>query len=549
VTIYKSANQTTRAVHAMVMLLAAAIALALPAIYFSLQYQFQRATMDMEAQLNAAAVSDFIDKNPARWQLDTQRLEDLLKDQTNYGMGVRRIVDTQGRVMAQGHEKMDTPVMVIAADLLESGQPVGRFEVVRSLRLLLIQTACVALLGLLLGALALLVLRVYPLRALKRALETLANEKAHAELILNSIDDGVITMDAQGRVLSSNPAAGRIFGYAPGELPGRNVNILMPASDRAGPDFDLARFLGTGEKHRTGSAFEMTARRRDGTLFPLEISISRFYLEGQLRFLGSMRDITERKQARDEVVRLHASLEERVQQRTAQLLVANEQLQAFAFSVSHDLRTPLTSIAGFSGLLARQTHSGPAAERTRHYVARIAAGVTQMGELIDALLKLARLSHVKLQWADVDLSAMAETVLNGYQAGEPGRVVQIDVEPGLVAAGDAQLLRQVLDQLLGNAWKFSNQHVHGRIAFRREVGADKEAVYVVEDNGVGFDMAYSSKLFGSFQRLHTPAEFSGAGMGLVTVQRIITRHGGRVWGESSPGVGARFFFTLGTPPA
>lgn len=546
----KPVVETTRTISALATLLAGIIALAFPVIFFSLQFQFYLASMETEAHFSAAVVSDLINNNPEFWKFEEPRLQGMVKNRNHDSLPeVHRIVDAQGGVIVQSADEVAAPVMRQSADLLDSGNPVGRFEVIRSLRPLLIKTAFVALLGLLLGALVLMVLRVYPLRALKRALETLASEKAHAELILNSIDDGVVTMDAQGTVLSSNPAAGRIFGYAPGELPGRNVKMLMPPSDHAQHDFLLARYLSTGETQRVGSEFEMTALRRDGTPFPLEICISRFHLDGQLRFLGSMRDITGRKQARDEVERFNASLEERVQQRTAQLQAANEELQAFSFSVSHDLRTPLTSIAGFSGLLARQADSGPTPERTRHYLARIAAGVTQMGELIDALLKLAQLSQVKLQWSNVDLSAMANTVLNSYQAGEPGRVVQMDVEPGLIAAGDPDLLRQVLDQLLGNAWKFSNQQAQTRIAFRRELRADEGAVYVVEDNGVGFDMAYSSKLFGSFQRLHTPAEFSGAGMGLVTVQRIITRHGGRVWGESSPGLGTSFYFTLGTAPA
>ncbi len=539
--------ETTRTISGLATLLAAIIALAFPVIFFSLQFQFYRASMETEAYFSAAMVSELINSNPEFWKFEEPRLRGLLRDDHHNDQSqTHRIVDAQGGVIVQSHDKIAAPVMQQSADLLDSGNLVGRFEVIRSLRPLLIQTAFVALLGLLLGTLVLMILRVYPLRALKRALETLASQKAHAELILNSIDDGVVTMDAQGTVLSSNPAAGKIFGYAPGELPGHNVKMLMPQSDHAEHDFDLARFLGTGEKHRIGTEFEMMALRRDGALFPLEISISMFHLEGQLRFLGSMRDITERKQARDEVVRLNASLEERVQQRTAQLQAANDELQAFSFSVSHDLRTPLTSIAGFSGLLARQTHAGPAAERTRHYLARIAAGVTQMGELIDALLKLARLSQIALQWSTVDLSALAETVLKGYQAGEPDRAVQWDVQPGLVAEGDSRLLLQVFEQLLGNAWKFSNQQAQTHIAFSRVVSPDGEAVYVVQDNGVGFDMAYSSKLFGTFQRLHTPSEFAGAGMGLVTVQRIIARHGGRIWADSSPELGARFCFTLGT---
>ena len=543
----KPVVETTRTISALATLLASVIALAFPVVFFSLQFQFYRASMETEAHFGAAMVSELINSNPEFWKFEEPRLRGLLRNQHHEGLTeVHRIVDAQGGVIVQSADEIAAPVMQHSADLLDSGNPVGRFEVIRSLRPLLIKTAFVALLGLLLGTLVLMILRVYPLRALSRALETLASEKKRAELILNSIGDGVITMDARGIMLSCNPAAGKIFGYEPGDLVGQNVKILMPPRDHAQHDFYLERYLATGQEHRLGTDREITALRRDGSVFPMEISISKFYLEGQVAFLGSMRDITGRKQARDEVVRLNASLEERVQQRTAQLQAANEELQAFSFSVSHDLRTPLTSIAGFSGLLGRQTHSGPAAERTRHYLARIAAGVTQMGELIDALLKLAQLSQVTLQWSHVDLSAMAETVLKGFQAGEPDRAVQWDVQPGLVAEGDSRLLLQVIEQLLGNAWKFSNQQAQTRIAFSRVVSPDGEAVYVVQDNGVGFDMAYSSKLFGTFQRLHTPSEFAGAGMGLVTVQRIIARHGGRIWADSSPELGTRFCFTLGT---
>lgn len=262
-----------------------------------------------------------------------------------------------------------------------------------------------------------------------------------------------------------------------------------------------------------------------------------------------MRDISERKQASDAIARVNASLEERVQQRTAQLQTANEELQAFSFSVSHDLRTPLTSIAGFSGLLRRDLGLDPSAQRTRHYLERIAAGVMQMSELTDALLQLAQLKQVRLQWSRVDLSAMAQTVLEGYRAAEPERVAELDVQPGLAVVCDANLMRQVFQQLLGNAWKFSARQAKTRIMFKSVAGSDGEVVYGVQDNGVGFDMAYSDKLFGSFQRLHALEEFAGAGMGLVTVQRIIARHGGRVWARSAPGQGAEFCFAVGTATA
>lgn len=268
--------------------------------------------------------------------------------------------------------------------------------------------------------------------------------------------------------------------------------------------------------------------------------------------IGNIRSRLERKQAQDEVLRLNAELEERVRQRTAQLEAANRELEAFSYSVSHDLRTPLSAIDGFSGLLARDIASGelPGA-RGKHYLNRIRAGVTQMGELIDALLALAQVSRTSLRMESVNLSAVADRLVAGYREREPGRLVEVEIEADMWVQGDARLLQQVLDNLLGNAWKFSSREPQARISFGRapDAGEGLEAVYVVRDNGAGFDMAYAEKLFGAFQRLHTLSEFEGTGIGLATVQRIVMRHGGRVWGESAPGQGAAFYFSLGGAPA
>jgi signal transduction histidine kinase len=255
----------------------------------------------------------------------------------------------------------------------------------------------------------------------------------------------------------------------------------------------------------------------------------------------------ERLQADIEIRNLNASLEERVQQRTAQLKLANQELESFCYSVSHDLRSPLSAVDGFASLLEHSIDSLPAemVGKSPQYLKRIRSGVVQMGELIEALLSLARLARAPLKHELVDLSALASEVLTSFQERDPARVLEADVAPGLSAMGDPRLMRQLLDNLLGNAWKFSAGQAITRIEFGTETGPGNELVYFVRDNGVGFNMAYAQKLFGPFQRLHSPSEFEGSGIGLATVQRIVVRHGGRVWGESSPGQGATFRFTLG----
>lgn len=254
-----------------------------------------------------------------------------------------------------------------------------------------------------------------------------------------------------------------------------------------------------------------------------------------------------RLQADLEIRDLNATLEERVQQRTAQLKSANEELESFCYSVSHDLRSPLSAVDGFASLLEQSVEALPApmAQKGQHYLKRVRAGVVQMGELIDALLSLARLARAPLRHDHVDLSALANEVLTHCRERDPSRVLEAQVEPGLVATGDNRLLRQVLDNLLGNAWKFSAGEPVTRIDFGTQTDANGDLVYAVRDNGAGFNMAYAQKLFGPFQRLHSPSEFEGTGIGLAFVQRIIVRHGGRIWGESAPGKGATFCFTLG----
>lgn len=222
------------------------------------------------------------------------------------------------------------------------------------------------------------------------------------------------------------------------------------------------------------------------------------------------------------------------------LRASNQELEAFSYSVSHDLRAPLGAIGGFSQALAGKLE-GQLDERSRHYLARIQAGVEKMEQLIDALLSLARVVRAPVEYAAVDLSDLARETFDALQAATPERRAELVVQPALTAFGDGRLLRALLDNLLGNAWKFTAQKPDARI----EVGQQgPDGAFFVRDNGVGFDMAYAHKLFAPFQRLHSDKEFAGTGIGLATVQRIVTRHQGRVWAESRPGEGATFYFTL-----
>jgi PAS domain S-box-containing protein len=367
--------------------------------------------------------------------------------------------------------------------------------------------------------------------------------------LINLAPDAIVVRNLDRTVRFWNKGAERLYGWSAEEVLGKTMEEVMyrdPQTLIAAFDQVLAA---DGDW-----ASELEQVARDGSAVYVEIRSTVVRDEhGQVNgVLGVNTDIRERKQAREEILQLNASLEDRVEQRTAQLKFANQQLEAFSYSVSHDLRSPLSSVDGFSNLLEKAlTRSGEAllTERSRHYLARIRAGVGQMGELIDAMLSLAQVSRSCLLWAPVDLSAQAEALLLGFQEREPGRVAQLQVEPGLLAQGDARLLRQVLDNLLGNAWKFTAGQACTCITLGQQTGRTGETVYFVRDNGAGFDMAYAEKLFGAFQRLHTQTEFAGTGIGLATVQRIIARHGGRIWADSVQDQGATFYFTLGAAAA
>ncbi len=344
------------------------------------------------------------------------------------------------------------------------------------------------------------------------------------------------------RIVFVNDAFEKRTGYKPEEVIGKSPRILQ------GPKTQQSELRKIGEALRKWQPIrsELINYTKDGELFWIELDIvpiadaSGWYTH----WVAVERDITARKQSEQEIMTLYAELDHRVQQRTAELQVVNQELEAFSYSVSHDLRAPLNTMAGFGHLLERMDGAN-ISPKGRHYLSRIQAAATQMGELIEGLLALAQLSREKLRYEQVNLSQLARRVEAGCREREPARQVEVLIQDDLVAWGDPRLLLAALQNLIGNAWKFTARTESAHIGFFREQGLDGTVCFVVRDNGAGFDMAFADKLFGTFQRLHGPTEFSGTGVGLTIVKRVVEKHGGRVWATSKVGEGATFTFTLG----
>ncbi len=368
----------------------------------------------------------------------------------------------------------------------------------------------------------------------KWAEEMLRNSNAKLHAIVETAADAIITIDEQRVILSFNASAERMFGYARDEVIGANVNMLMPEPYHSEHDGYVANYLRTGHAKIIGIGREVTAQRKDGKIFPVDLAISDARLSNQRMFVGIARDLTDRVRA-----------EETIKKTSEQLRAANKELDAFSYSVSHDLRAPLRSIDGFSQALLEDC--GPMIdERGKGHVQRVRAATQRMGRLIDDLLNLSRLSRAIVQREKVSLSDLANSAADDLRRSDPGRDVAFAIADGLVAEGDGALLRVALDNLLGNAWKYTRNHPSARIQFGSLV-QNGGAVYYVRDDGAGFDMAHADKLFSAFQRLHSSKEFEGTGIGLATVARIIHRHGGRIWAEGAVERGATFYFTLQIP--
>jgi PAS domain S-box-containing protein len=391
----------------------------------------------------------------------------------------------------------------------------------------------------------------------REQVEAMARDERLAAFIIESLPIAFIVVHGTGRILRVNEATEKLFGYTRDEMIGQTVEMLMPGRFRRGheslrKDFVLPDRFG----YIMGSGRDLVGRCKNGEEIFIEVGLGQMQIGNEFHFIASVANITARKTAeaelkgamslledeRAEIRRLNAGLERRVAERTAELQDTNRELEAFSYSVSHDLRAPLRVIDGFSQML-EQDYAKRLDEAGQDNITRIRRAAQRMGELIDDMLKLSRIARLDLSRANVDLSAQALEVIDGLRAGAPERVVETEVADGIYARGDARLLRIVLENLLGNAWKFTGRRPTGRIAFGRATVDGREA-YFVRDNGAGFDMAYAGKLFGAFQRLHKGPEYPGHGIGLATVQRIVIRHGGRIWAEAEPDKGATFYFTL-----
>jgi PAS domain S-box-containing protein len=360
--------------------------------------------------------------------------------------------------------------------------------------------------------------------------------------IVESSDDAIIGKSLDGIVNSWNKGAERIFGYSAKEILGKHITILFPP-DRLEEEPQVIERIKRGEwiDH-----FETVRKRKDGQAIPVSLTISPIKnADGEVIGISKIvRDITEQKRAEKEIQTLNEELERRVIERTAQLEAANKELEAFSYSVSHDLRAPLRHIDGFSDLL--QKHASTLDEKGRRYLKTISASAKQMGALIDDLLAFSRVGRAELRMTTVNLDDLVKGVLEDMRHDMQGRRIAWTI--GILPAvhGDPSMLRQVLVNLIANAVKYTRAREEARIEIGNATGNsnEKEIVIFVRDNGAGFDMQYVHKLFGVFQRLHSASEFEGTGIGLANVQRIIHRHGGRVWTEGAVDVGATFYFSL-----
>ena len=364
------------------------------------------------------------------------------------------------------------------------------------------------------------------------------------QTILDNLGDGVVVADKNGKFLLWNPAAERIIGIGATDTEisewSQTYGIFLADGKTPYPSAELPLTKAIrGELTNNVELFVRNEKAPEGRWLNLS---GRPLMDVSAKLFGGVvliRDITEQKYSRKRL----EDLNENLQHQGRELATANKELEAFSYSVSHDLRAPLRGIAGFSQIVLEDSEAA-LDQAGKENLARVINSTKLMGTLIDDILELSRVSRTEMQRKRVDMSAFAASIIKDLQERDPSRRVAVLVPPGLVAEGDPSLLRIALVNLIGNAWKYTGKAENARIEFGAAPGADGATVFFVKDNGAGFDMVYSGKLFGAFQRLHPQAEFEGTGIGLAIVQRIIRRQGGRIWAEGAVAKGATFYFAL-----
>jgi PAS domain S-box-containing protein len=369
----------------------------------------------------------------------------------------------------------------------------------------------------------------------KRAEEALKESEKKFSIAFRSIPDAIaITTLKDGRFIEVNDSYTRITGYTREEVIGHSsaeFGVWAKAEERT-------KVLQMLKEQGRISNEEVHLYIKSGEIRTSLFSAEIINIAGEPCMISVATDITELKRAEEELKQALSNLE----QSSARLTAANKELETFSYSVSHDLRSPLRSIDGFSQALL-EDYTDKLDEQGQDYLKRLRGASQKMGELIDGLLKLSRLTRSEMHEEKVDMSALAGEIAQRLREEQPDRRADFVIDTGLITRGDPQLLRVLLENLIGNAWKFTSQTPQAKIEFSTTRNGDKKA-YFIRDNGAGFDMAYAGKLFGAFQRLHDTAEFPGTGIGLATVQRIINRHGGTIWAKGEVGKGATFYFTL-----
>lgn len=409
---------------------------------------------------------------------------------------------------------------------------------IRDARLALVRDHLVAFVGLaILFAIVAVVIARHGVRRDLADARVRAGE-ARIRAILESAPDATIISDPDGKVVLVNGEAERMFDQRRDRLIGRSIDLLLPERWQRQHPGHRARYVADARPRPMAAGRALTARRRDGSEVPVAVSLSPVSTDEGTLIVSSVRDMSEWQAAERRI----ADLNERLLRDNASLASVNEELEAFSYSVSHDLRAPLRAIDGFSQALMEDCGER-LDEEGRGYLDRVRKAAQRMGELIDDMLMLSRVTRAEMAIRDVDLTALAGEVVAALRAVDPDREVEIAIASPMQARGDPRLLRIALDNLLANAWKFTA----GRAPARIEIGqqtVEGETVHFVRDNGTGFDMAHAAQLFRAFHRLHDAEEFPGTGIGLATVQRIVNKHGGRVWVEAERGCGATFFFTL-----